>query len=128
VYLGLDPGLDCPVYQAAHVIAITPFDSPMVRQIAHVLLPSTPCFETAGTFVNVEGIHQTFEAVVPPYAQSQPAAIILQQLMARHAKKGMRSARAMAYLDLSQQLPRSAYEIDNLVRRSAPLQARVASL
>jgi NADH-quinone oxidoreductase subunit G len=47
---------------------------------AHVMLPVTPFTETAGTFVNMEGKVQSFNAVVKPQGDSRPAWKVLRML------------------------------------------------
>jgi NADH-quinone oxidoreductase subunit G len=47
---------------------------------AHVILPVTPFTETGGTFVNMEGRVQSFNAVVKPAGDSRPAWKVLRML------------------------------------------------
>jgi NADH-quinone oxidoreductase subunit G len=47
---------------------------------AHVMLPITPFSETAGTFVNMEGRVQSFNAVVKPQGDSRPLWKVLRML------------------------------------------------
>jgi NADH-quinone oxidoreductase subunit G len=47
---------------------------------AHVMLPVTPFTETAGTFVNMEGKVQSFNAAVKPQGDSRPAWKVLRML------------------------------------------------
>ncbi len=47
---------------------------------AHVMLPITPFTETAGTFVNMEGRAQSFNAVVKPQGESRPGWKVLRML------------------------------------------------
>ena len=58
--------------QAQTVIALTPFQSESLRELADVMLPVTPSTETSGSFVSMEGRLQSFHGVVKPYAQSRP--------------------------------------------------------
>ena len=82
---GIEPELDCgdPVsaaraMQSAHfVVSFTAFRSKAMAQYAHVLLPIAPYAETSGTFVNLEGRWQSFEAAVPPLGDARPAWKIL---------------------------------------------------
>jgi len=66
--------------QANMVVAITAFDSPALRETADVLLPSASFAETSGTFVNVEGLWQSFNGVCPPQGEARPAWKILRVL------------------------------------------------
>lgn len=65
---------------ADHVIAITPFASDQLREVATVLLPDTPFAETAGTFVNAEGRWQRFSGVSKPPGAARPGWKILRVL------------------------------------------------
>jgi NADH-quinone oxidoreductase subunit G len=47
---------------------------------AHVLLPIAPFTETSGTFVNTEGLAQSFSAVVRPLGETRPAWKVLRVL------------------------------------------------
>jgi len=47
---------------------------------AHVLLPIAPFTETAGTFVNMEGRAQSFNAVVKPLGEARPGWKVLRML------------------------------------------------
>jgi NADH-quinone oxidoreductase subunit G len=49
-------------------------------EAAHVILPIAPFTETAGTFVNMEGRVQTFNAVVKGQAESRPGWKVLRML------------------------------------------------
>jgi NADH-quinone oxidoreductase subunit G len=88
VLLGLEPGLDHGMPQVATaalgaartVIALTAFDSPELRAVADCLLPVTPFTETAGTFVNTQGMVQSFNGVVRPLGEARPAWKVLRVL------------------------------------------------
>jgi NADH-quinone oxidoreductase subunit G len=47
---------------------------------AHVMLPITPSFETGGTYVNMEGRVQAFNAAVKPQGDSRPGWKVLRML------------------------------------------------
>src|SRR6185436_18680066 len=49
-------------------------------EAAHVMLPITPFSETGGTFVNMEGRVQSFNAVVKPQGDSRPGWKVLRML------------------------------------------------
>ncbi len=55
------------------VVAITAFDSASLRETADVLLPAASFTETSGTFVNVEGLWQSFKGVCAPQSEARPA-------------------------------------------------------
>ena len=88
VLLNVEPGLDCAnpamalnaLQQADFNVVLTAYDSPEYEDFADVMLPVTPTVETAGTFVNVEGRWQSFDAVVKPLGEARPAWKILRVL------------------------------------------------
>jgi NADH-quinone oxidoreductase subunit G len=83
----LEPALDCfngPTVVAGlksglGVVALTSYRS-AVDQVADVMLPMAPFTETSGSFVNMEGRLQSFEAAVPPAGQTRPGWKILRVL------------------------------------------------
>jgi NADH-quinone oxidoreductase subunit G len=86
--LGLEPDHDHGMPQVATaaigaartVVALTAFDSPSLREVADCLLPVTPFSETAGTFVNTQGLVQSFNGVVRPLGDARPAWKVLRVL------------------------------------------------
>lgn len=86
--LGIDPGLDCAnpqqtvaaLKQAEYVIAISSFKTPVLLDVADVILPAAAFAETSGTFVNGEGRWQSFAGSVPPAGEARPVWKILQAL------------------------------------------------
>lgn len=88
VLLGVEPELDCAngrqartaLEQAASVVVMSPFKSAAALEYADVLLPVAPFTETSGTFVNMEGRIQSFQAVARPLAETRPAWKVLRVL------------------------------------------------
>jgi NADH-quinone oxidoreductase subunit G len=88
VLFGAEPDLDFAngaaavdtMSRAKLVVAISAFDSPALRQVAHVLLPLSPFTETPGTFVNCIGDAQSFEASTYSLGESRPGWKILRVL------------------------------------------------
>jgi len=86
--LGVEPSLDHGMSQIASaalsradtVIALTSFSSPELLDVADCLLPIAPFTETAGTFVNCEGLAQSFNGVVRPLGETRPAWKVLRVL------------------------------------------------
>lgn len=64
--------------QAEMVVVASPFKHSM--DIADVLLPIAPFSETAGTFVNMEGLPQSFNGVVKPLGDTRPGWKVLRVL------------------------------------------------
>jgi NADH-quinone oxidoreductase subunit G len=83
-----EPELDCasPVLaleamkQAECVVALSSFESPLLREYADCILPLAATPEMQGTYINAEGLWQSFEAAVKPYAQSKPGWKVLRVL------------------------------------------------
>jgi NADH-quinone oxidoreductase subunit G len=65
---------------AERVIAITPFASPALREVAHVLLPMGTYAETFGTYVNFEGRWQSFPGAAQPVGEARPGWKVLRVL------------------------------------------------
>ena len=136
-------------------VALTPF-ADGARDWAHVMLPVAPFTETAGTFVNAQGLAQSFKGTAQPYGQSRPAWKVLRVMgnvlhLAGFDDESSESVRDAVLANgieskLSNQIhaqPAAAkphavqglqrvtdvpiYRTDALVRRSEPLQATQAS-
>jgi NADH-quinone oxidoreductase subunit G len=81
VLLGIDPALDHAqpaaitqaLGQAQTVVALTVYKSAELLELADCLLPIAPFTETSGTFVNAEGLAQSFNGVVRALGESRPA-------------------------------------------------------
>ncbi len=87
ILFGIEPTKDLaegaaalrPLRDAA-VVAFTPFVSDELLDVADVLLPTAAFGETAGTFVNVEGRWQSFDAAADPVGGARPAWRVLRVL------------------------------------------------
>ncbi len=88
VLLGAEPEFDsanptqarAALDQADTVIVLSPFASRAALEYADVLLPTAPFTETSGTFVNCEGLPQSFNGVVRSLGDSRPAWKVLRVL------------------------------------------------
>jgi NADH-quinone oxidoreductase subunit G len=77
----IEPEQDCadPVaaLKAANAadfcVVLSPYVGEHTKDYANVILPIVPYSETDGTFINMEGLAQTFSAAVKNYAESAPA-------------------------------------------------------
>jgi NADH-quinone oxidoreductase subunit G len=152
--INLEPEFDCanPVQavnalaQMDLVVSLSPFKTNL--EFSDVLLPIAPFSETPGTFVNTEGVSQTFHAVVRPLADTRPAWKVLRVLanvldvpgfdfesiedlrLKMQANlpsiSSVLSNKSQAVIDLtaSEVLPcvSASYQLDGLVRRSSSLQ------
>jgi NADH-quinone oxidoreductase subunit G len=61
-------------------VAVTPFASPEVQRIAHVMLPMGTFAETSGTYVNCEGLWQSQNGAAAPVGEARPLWKILRVL------------------------------------------------
>jgi NADH-quinone oxidoreductase subunit G len=66
--------------RGAKVVSFTAYASPDLLDVADVLLPIATFAETAGTFVNVEGRWQSFDAAAEPAGDSRPGWRVLRVL------------------------------------------------
>jgi NADH-quinone oxidoreductase subunit G len=86
--LGVEPDLDClqgaqaraALAAADCVVACTAFASPALEAVAHVLLPIACYPETSGTFINAEGVWQSFAGATAPPGEARPAWKVLRVL------------------------------------------------
>jgi NADH-quinone oxidoreductase subunit G len=84
----LDPLLDCwdsklasnGLGNAESVIAFTAYKTKSLEQFADILLPLSLYAENDGSYINVEGTQQTFNACVAPAGESRPGWKILRVL------------------------------------------------
>ena len=84
---GVEPWIDSLQSEVANtlkaaelVVAITPFESDQLRDIAHVMLPIGTFAETSGTYVNLEGKWQSFPGAVAPQGEARPGWKVLRVL------------------------------------------------
>ncbi len=65
---------------ASYVIAATPYADEHLKSIAHVLLPTSTFVETSGTYVNLEGLWQSFAGAARPLGEARPGWKVLRVL------------------------------------------------
>jgi NADH-quinone oxidoreductase subunit G len=66
---------------AAHfVVAATPYADDALKAVAHVLLPVATFVETSGTYVNLEGVWQSFAGAARPPGEARPGWKVLRVL------------------------------------------------
>ncbi|SKA69970.1 NADH dehydrogenase subunit G [Thiothrix eikelboomii] len=65
---------------AKHVIVFAPFADTLARDYATILLPTSTFVETAGSFINAEGVWQSFQGVVTPPGEARPLWKVLRVL------------------------------------------------
>ncbi|HEY4340909.1 MAG TPA: NADH-quinone oxidoreductase subunit NuoG [Steroidobacteraceae bacterium] len=66
--------------EADLVVAITPYMTEQLKQVAHVVLPIGTFAETSGTYVNLEGVWQSFTAAARGHGESRPGWKVLRVL------------------------------------------------
>jgi len=77
--LDMGPKALAALDQAEFTVALSAYRN-ATTDAAHVMLPITPFTETGGTFVNMEGRAQTFNAVVKPQSDARPMWKVLRML------------------------------------------------
>ncbi|HLB56617.1 MAG TPA: NADH-quinone oxidoreductase subunit NuoG [Coxiellaceae bacterium] len=66
--------------KAKLVVCLNTFSTEKMREYADFILPITPYSENEGTFINVNGMWQSFTSVGPAHGESKPAWKILRAL------------------------------------------------
>lgn len=141
---------------ASLVIAITPYVTEKIKAYADIILPITPFSETSGTFVNVEGKWNSFRGAVAPFAEARPGwkvlrvlanvlaiegfeyvsptdiydelkALVDSMLGSHHKPLTLPSKMTLPSDELERLGTWPIYRVDNVVRRSLPLQLNVIS-
>jgi NADH-quinone oxidoreductase subunit G len=77
--LDMGPAAAAAIARAEFTVALSAYRN-AATEAAHVVLPITPFTETAGTFVNMEGRVQSFNAAVKPCGDSRPGWKVLRML------------------------------------------------
>ena len=143
------PALALKALQDAYcVVVMSAFTNEKMLEYADVLLPIAPFSEYAGTFVNLEGLSQSFNAATHPKGEARPAWKVLRVLAqlaqlphfdyenwTEISKDIKTEVQAVPLMPLAQQyrLPQlqaglrilpywPLYNSDALVRRAEPLQ------
>jgi NADH-quinone oxidoreductase subunit G len=65
---------------ASFVVAATPYADDTLKSVAHVLLPISTFAETSGTYVNLEGLWQSFAGAARPLGEVRPGWKVLRVL------------------------------------------------
>jgi len=86
--VNVEPDMDCSdgvaavnaVADASFVVALTPWLTSCAAEYADVVLPIGTFAETSGTYVNVEGIWQSFSGVAKPVGEARPGWKVLRVL------------------------------------------------
>lgn len=151
--LNVEPGRDtspATLDSAGLVVSMSPFKANM--DVADVMLPIAPFTETSGSFVNAEGLLQSFHAVVKPLGETRPAWKLLRVLCnmfevpgvqfetsqevlastglapglvdARHLSNATKAALNTTF-EARTPVVAGIYELDGVVRRAAALQHTV---
>jgi NADH-quinone oxidoreductase subunit G len=65
---------------AGFVVAATPYADETLKSVAHVLLPIGAFVESSGTYVNLEGLWQSFAGAAKPLGEARPGWKVLRVL------------------------------------------------
>jgi len=153
INFGIEPEFDCilgekalkAMQSAKFVVNFSAFDSETQRDYADVLLPIAAFVETAGTFVNANGLKQSFKMTVEPKGEAKAGWKVLRVLGNMFELDGFEQTHSNQVLaevldntpssvdfsELKSQLVSNnesysivaPYSIDGIVRRSPSLQA-----
>jgi NADH-quinone oxidoreductase subunit G len=77
---GLGPDAIKALGGAGFVVAATPYADETLKSVAHVLLPVSTFVETSGTYVNLEGLWQSFAGAAKPLGEARPGWKVLRVL------------------------------------------------
>jgi len=142
--------------EASLVVVLTPYVTDKIKEYADVILPITPFSETSGTFVNVEGKWNSFRGAVTPLADARPGWKVLRVLAnlleiegfeyvsptdiynelktlvdamlgSHHKPLELPNKMTLPSDELERVGEWPIYRVDNVVRRSLPLQMNVIS-
>ena len=84
-----DPGLAKNALSKADLVVVfTPYVTDIMRDYADVILPIGTFAETSGTFVNVAGHWQSFNAVIEPLGNAKPGWKVLRMLGSKAMLEG----------------------------------------
>ncbi len=65
---------------SSFVVAATPYADEKLKSVAHVLLPISTFVETSGTYINLEGLWQSFAGAAKPLGETRPGWKVLRVL------------------------------------------------
>jgi NADH-quinone oxidoreductase subunit G len=130
--MGIEASLDHGAPSIAHaaltkadtVIAMTVFKSDELLETADCLLPITPFTETSGTYVNAEGVAQSFNGVVKAAGQARPAWKVLRVMAETFGAKSVAFDSSEAVLEVA--LKDSAQRLAKAYSASSTLTASAA--
>ncbi len=118
---GIEPELDCgdpalalSAMRGADFVAVfTAYRSEAMSRYADVMLPIAPYAENSGTFVNLEGRWQSFEAAVRPPGEARPGWKVLRVM------GNVLDLEGFDYLSAEE----VRGEVESLVEQAAPIRA-----
>ena len=101
ILLGFDPLLDCAEARAMRdalgraecVVALSGYESAALEEVADIILPIAVLAENEGSFVNLNGLWQRFDAAVRPRGEARPAWKILRVLGSRLGLAGFEAVK-----------------------------------
>ena len=75
-----DPQHGAQALGGARLVALSSFNTPLLEELADVILPIGTFAETSGTLVNLQGDLQSFAGAIPPPGEARPAWKVLRVL------------------------------------------------
>jgi NADH-quinone oxidoreductase subunit G len=76
----LSPEASKSLAASSFVVAATPYADDALKAVAHVLLPISTFVETSGTYINLEGLWQSFAGAAKPLGEARPGWKVLRVL------------------------------------------------
>jgi NADH-quinone oxidoreductase subunit G len=125
---GIEPDYDCDnpaaamqvLEQAETVIAVASFATDSLRQVADLILPLAPHAEGEGSFVNFDGMSQTFTAAGKIQGEARPGWKILRRLGSELDLSGFEQ---VSLADVQADLQRAVQGADRVGTTAAPASA-----
>ena len=77
---GMGPDAVRALTGSSFVVAATPYADDTLKSVAHVLLPISTFAETSGTYINLEGLWQSFAGAAKPLGETRPGWKVLRVL------------------------------------------------
>ncbi len=77
---GMGPDAVRALTGSSFVVAATPYADDTLKSVAHVLLPISTFVETSGTYINLEGLWQSFAGAAKPLGETRPGWKVLRVL------------------------------------------------
>jgi NADH-quinone oxidoreductase subunit G len=129
---GIDPANDLaaggePLAAAEFVVSATTHLTPSLAEVAHVVLPIGSFAESSGTFVNGEGVWQSWEGVAKLAGDSRPGWKVLRVLANLLSVQGIDYVSSAEVRDAVRELCGEGLALSGAARTSLPAPTAAAS-